>query len=99
MTSEATAARKGDLTERSGTVVKREEDKPDFEALSAEQADTDRLVRRLFGTAIADRYVDFCRLCSGRLPLKVSRPLAGHALRELDSSIRSVLAAPMDALP
>ncbi|MET4373307.1 hypothetical protein ABIA99_006029 [Bradyrhizobium sp. LB12.1] len=80
-------------------MVKREEDRPDFEALSAEQADTDRLVRRLFGTAIADRYVDFCRLCSGRLPLKVSRPLAGHALRELDSSIRSVLAAPMDALP
>ena len=28
-----------------------------------------------------------------------SRPLAGHALRELDSSIRSVLAASMDALP
>ena len=80
-------------------MTKGEEDKPDFEALSAEQADTDRLVRRLFGTAIADRYVDFCRLCSGRLPLKVSRPLAGHALRELDSSIRSVLAAPMDALP
>ena len=80
-------------------MAKREEEQPDFEALSAEQADTDRLVRRLFGTAIADRYVDFCRLCSGRLPLKVSRPLAGHALRELDSSVRSVLAAPMNALP
>ena len=30
--------------------------------LSAEQADTDRLLRQLLGTAIADRYADFCRL-------------------------------------
>jgi hypothetical protein len=78
--------------------VDSEEDKDDSYALFAEQADTDRALRQLFGTAIADRYVDFCRLCSGRLPLKVSRPLAGHALRELDSLIRSVLAASMDAL-
>lgn len=40
------------------------------------------------------RYVDFCRLCSGRL---VSRPLAGHALRELDSLIRTVLTVPLEA--
>jgi hypothetical protein len=79
--------------------AKKEDDKLAFDALSAEQADTNRLVRQLFGTAVADRYVDFCLLCSGRLPLKVSRPLAGHALRELESSIRSVLAAPMGALP
>lgn len=73
------------------------EDKDEAYALSAEQADTDRALRQLFGTAIADRYVDFCHLSSGRFPLRVSRPLAGHALRELDSSIRSVLAVPMDA--
>jgi len=79
--------------------VEREEDKENSYALSAEQADTDRSLRQLFGTAIADRYVDFCRLCSGRLPLRVSRPLAGHALRELDSLIRSVLAVPMEAFP
>lgn len=78
--------------------LENEEDKQESDALSAEQADTDRALRQLFGTAIADRYVDFCRLCSGRLPLRVSRPLAGHALRELDSLIRGVLAAPMDAL-
>jgi hypothetical protein len=65
--------------------------------LSEEQADTDRLLRQLLGTAIAYRYADFCRLSSGRLPLTVSRPLAGHALRELDSLIRHVLAVPMDA--
>jgi hypothetical protein len=69
----------------------------DPSGLSEEQADTDRLIRRLLGTAIADRYADFCRLSSGRLPLTVSRPLAGHALRELDSLIRHVLAVPMDA--
>ena len=73
-------------------------DKEESFALSPRQVDTDRSLRQLFGTAIADRYVDFCRLCSGHLPLKVSRPLAGHALRELDSSIRSVLAVPMDAV-
>jgi hypothetical protein len=65
--------------------------------LTDEQADTDRLLRRLLGTAVADRYVDFCRLSSGLIPLKVSRPLAGHAMRELDSWIRQVLAVPMDA--
>ena len=65
--------------------------------LTDEQADTDRLLRRLLGTAVADRYADFCRLSSGRLPLTVSRPLAGHAMRELDSWIRHVLAVPMDA--
>jgi hypothetical protein len=65
--------------------------------LSAEQADTDRRLRQLLGTAIADRYADFCRLSSGRLPLTVSRPLVGHALRELDSLIRHVLAVPLDA--
>ena len=78
--------------------VDNEEDQEGSYELSAEQGDTDRALRQLFGTAIADRYVDFCRLCSGRLPLKVSRPLAGHALRELDSLIRGVLAASMDAL-
>jgi hypothetical protein len=36
-------------------------------------------------------------LASGTLPLIVSRPLAGHALRELDSLIRGVLATPMEA--
>lgn len=74
-----------------------EQDKADPLGLSEEQADTDRLLRQLLGTAVADRYVDFCRLSSGRLPLMVSRPLAGHALRELDSLIRGVLTVPLDA--
>jgi hypothetical protein len=73
------------------------EDENDLSGLSPEQVDTDLLLRRLLGTAIADRYADFCRLVSGALPLTVSRPLAGHALRELDSLIRYVLAVPMEA--
>jgi hypothetical protein len=73
------------------------ENDADSFGLSEEQADTDRLLRQLLGTAIADRYADFCRLASGSLPLTVSRPLAGHALRELDSLIRHVLATPLDA--
>jgi hypothetical protein len=73
------------------------EDNADPSGLSLEQEDTDRLLRQLLGTAIADRYADFCRLASGTLPLTVSRPLAGHALRELDSLVRHVLAVPMEA--
>ncbi|MGD9767927.1 MAG: hypothetical protein AB7U62_09800, partial [Pseudolabrys sp.] len=73
------------------------DDQPDISFLSAEQADSHRLILQLLGTAVADRYVDFCRLASGTLPLIVSRPLAGHALRELDSLVRHVLATPMEA--
>ncbi|MDP2409782.1 MAG: hypothetical protein Q8M26_05800 [Pseudolabrys sp.] len=73
------------------------EGQPDLSILSAEQADTNRLIEQLLGTAVAYRYVDFCRLASGTLPLIVSRPLAGHALRELDSLVRHVLATPMEA--
>ena len=65
--------------------------------LSPEQQDTASLLERLFGKAIADRYIDFCRLAAGAFSLKVSRPIAAHALRELDSTLRDVLAVPMDA--
>jgi hypothetical protein len=50
VTSKSAPAQKG-LDRTEWTVAKRELEQPDFEALSAEQADTDRLVRRLFGTA------------------------------------------------
>jgi hypothetical protein len=86
---------RGDGTERD--VDDGEQDEADPLGLSEEQADINRLLRQLLGTAIADRHVDFCRLSSGRLPLIVSRPLAGHVLRELDSLIRSVLTVPLDA--
>ncbi len=44
---------------------------------------------------MADCYVDFCRLSAGALPLRVSIPLAAHALRELKSVLRQTLAGPM----
>jgi hypothetical protein len=66
-------------------------------ALSPEQQDTAILLRRLLGKAITDRYVDFCRLARGAFPLIVSRPMAAHALRELDSTLRHVLEVPMEA--
>ena len=65
--------------------------------LSQEQQDTASLLGRLLGKAIADRYVDFCRLAAGVFRIKVSRPLAAHSLRELDSTLRHVLAVPMEA--
>jgi hypothetical protein len=65
--------------------------------LSPEQQDTESLLRRLLGNAIADRYFDFCRLSAGAFRIEVSRPLAAHALRELDSTLRHVLAVPMEA--
>jgi len=65
--------------------------------ITAEQQDTASLLDRLLGKAIADRYVDFCRLAAGAFALNVSRPVTAHALRELDSTLRHVLAVPMEA--
>lgn len=64
--------------------------------LAPEQQDTTALIRRLLGKRTADRYVDFCRLAAGALPLRVSSPIAAHALRELESIIRQTLEVPMD---
>ena len=69
---------------------------PQNDALTPEQQDTANLLERVLGRAIADRYVDFCRLASGALDLRVSRPVAAHALRELDSMLRDALAVPME---
>jgi hypothetical protein len=63
---------------------------------SAEQQDTFRLVDQLLGATVADRYLDFCRLSAGDTGLRVSRPLAAHALRELDSMIRRSLEVPFE---
>jgi hypothetical protein len=65
--------------------------------LSPEQQETKSLLQRLLGSAIASRYVDFCRLAAGAFALDVSRPLAAHALRELDSMLRGALEVPMEA--
>jgi hypothetical protein len=65
--------------------------------LSPEQQDTASLLERLLGRAIADRYIDFSRLAASATGLRVSRPMAAHALRELESMLRRSLEAPMDA--
>jgi len=73
------------------------QDTSDVFALSPEQQDTASLLERLFGRAIAYRYVDFSRLAASATGLSVSRPMAAHALRELESMIRFSLEVPMDA--
>lgn len=65
--------------------------------LTFEQQDTIAHLDRLFGHAVANRYMDFCRLAASATELHVSRPLAAHALRELESMIRSSLKVPMEA--
>jgi len=65
--------------------------------LSPEQEDTARLLGELLGRAVGLRYKDFCLLSAGAFPLTASKPMAAHALRELDSMLRGVLAVPMDA--
>jgi hypothetical protein len=72
---------------------------PPFNAfdLPPEQEETASLLQRLLGSAIANRYVDFCRLAAGAFALTVSRPIAAHALRELDSMLRGALEVPMEA--
>jgi hypothetical protein len=64
--------------------------------LSPEQQNTTTLIQRLLGKRIADRYVDFCRLTAGAFALRVSSPIAAHALRELESILRQTLEVPMD---
>ncbi len=66
-------------------------------ALTPEQRDTGALLERLLGTAVAERYVDFLKLAEGSTDLRVTIPLAGHALREIEGTIRDALAASMDA--
>ncbi len=66
--------------------------------LSLEQRDTARLLDELLGQAIAARYEDFCRLSSGAFAIHASKPMAVHALRELNSMLRGVLAVPMGAV-
>lgn len=68
-----------------------------LDSLSQEQRETSILVERLLGKAIADRYVDLCCLSAGTPKLRVSKPMAAHALRELESTLRTVLAVPFDA--
>ena len=53
--------------------------------LSPEQTQTVTLLRQLLGSAIANRYLDFCKLANGGIPLHTTRTLAGHAMRELES--------------
>jgi hypothetical protein len=65
--------------------------------LSAEQRDTAELLERLLGKSIADRYLDFCQLSAGAVALRVSSPMAGHALRELESILRRTLMVAMEA--
>ncbi|MEF2074792.1 hypothetical protein [Consotaella aegiceratis] len=64
--------------------------------MSEEQRHIASLLQRLLGKRTADRYVDFCRLAAGTLPLRVSVPLAGHAMREIDALLRLLLAIPTD---
>jgi hypothetical protein len=64
--------------------------------LSPEQQNTAALIRQLLGKSLADRYVDFSRLASGAIPLRISIPVAAHALREFESIMRQTLAGPME---
>jgi hypothetical protein len=59
--------------------------------LTSEQQDTAKLIEELLGKAVADRYVDFCKLSAGSLGLRVSLPMAAHALREMDSIFRETM--------
>jgi len=64
---------------------------------SPEQQHIVGLLERLLGPALANRYKDFCRLTSGTTGLRATKPMAAHALRELDSMVRGALVVPMEA--
>ena len=66
-------------------------------SLTPEQHHIVALLERLLGRSTANRYIDFARLTSASSGLRASKPIAAHALRELDSMIRSALVVPMEA--
>ena len=96
MESEALDDRQSACAESAPTSMTEPETNSD---LSPEQQDTVDLLDRHLGRAIADRYVDFCRLASGVFELRVARPVAAHALRELESVLRDTLVVPMEVRP
>jgi hypothetical protein len=59
--------------------------------VTPDQFDTAKLLEELLGKAVADRYLDFCELSFGTLRLRLTVPMAGHALRELDSVFRETM--------
>jgi hypothetical protein len=63
--------------------------------LSPEQRQT----AKLLGQTVAARYETLCRLSVGAYNLHASKPMAAHALRELESMVRTVLVAPTQAGP
>jgi len=73
------------------------EEKANMFELSSEQQDTAAQLKELLGQTMADRYVDVCSLSAGAFPLHVSAPIAAHAMREFESSLRAILEVPMDA--
>ena len=75
------------------------EDKVNTFDLSQEQRHTAQLLQELLGRAIAARYEDFCRLSAGAYTINASKPMAAHALRELESMVRGTLIEPMQAGP
>lgn len=74
-------------------------DNPNTFDLSPEQQQTSALLKQVLGDAISDRYVDFCRLTASAFALRVATPLAAHALRELESTLRQTLVVPFEAQP
>src|SRR5262245_55415816 len=65
-----------------------------FEFNDPRQRSTYERLLRLVGPSAADFYKDACRLMSGSIqpPLAATTNLVGHALREIEGSLREVLA-------
>ena len=57
---------------------------PETFELSPEQQDTAALLKELLGQTMADRYIDVCRLSAGAFELRISAPVAAHAMREFN---------------
>src|ERR1700733_14051197 len=73
------------------------EEVPETFELSPEQQDTAALLKELLGQTMADRYIDVCRLSAGAFELRISAPVAAHAMREFESALRRILEVPMEA--
>lgn len=64
--------------------------------LTPRQRETQKLIQRTLGEAMAHRYEDWCDVTSGVVRLRVPGPVIGHLAREFESMLRAALKTPFE---
>lgn len=64
--------------------------------LTPRQRETQKLIHRTLGDAMAQRYEDWCDVVGGAVRLRVPGPVIGHLAREFESMLRAALKTPFE---